>query len=178
MAGRGKRDIGKEQFWRQMIQQWRREGGSVCDFCARHRLAEASFYGWRRTIAERDQLAARQNLSLGRRPVAAGQSNGQPSFVPLHVTHALAPSCAGPNCGRMLCQIKTVRILGCLRPVCRFAENFGDPWRESFPELKLQGLLKGRVTEFLRIWRMMVRRVWLFGRSPSHSVVAIGLTWE
>ncbi len=54
MAGRGKRDVGKERFWRRVLRLWRRSGLSVRDFCAEQGLTEPLFYAWRRVIAERD----------------------------------------------------------------------------------------------------------------------------
>lgn len=69
------RDTGKERFWREMLRRWRRDGGTVREFCAEHGLAEASFYGWRRTIAERDRQAS----------VEPGTGD-LPTFVPLRVT--------------------------------------------------------------------------------------------
>lgn len=47
----------KERFWRGKVRQWRRSGLSVRVFCAEHHLSEPSFYGWRRTLAERDAAA-------------------------------------------------------------------------------------------------------------------------
>ena len=44
----------KERFWRRMVREWRNSGLSVRGFCAAKNLAEANFYAWRRTIAERD----------------------------------------------------------------------------------------------------------------------------
>ena len=67
---RGERDRGKERFWRRMLRRWRDSGRSVRDFCAEHGLSEPSFYGWRRTLDERDREA--------------------PAFVP--VTVACAPA--------------------------------------------------------------------------------------
>ena len=58
MAGRRDRDFGKERFWRRTLRQWRRSGLSVRAFCAEHVLAEASFYAWRRIVAQRDQESA------------------------------------------------------------------------------------------------------------------------
>jgi hypothetical protein len=49
----------KERFWRRMVRDWRNSGLSVRDFCADKDLTEASFYAWRRTIAERDAEAVR-----------------------------------------------------------------------------------------------------------------------
>jgi transposase-like protein len=48
------RDERKEQQWRRWIAQWRSSGLSVAAFCARHGLASASFYAWRRTLQCRD----------------------------------------------------------------------------------------------------------------------------
>jgi len=46
-------DEQKEQQWRRRINQWRSSGMSVRAFCARHRLASASFYNWRRVLERR-----------------------------------------------------------------------------------------------------------------------------
>jgi transposase len=51
------RDTRKEQQWRRWIGQWQQSGLSVRVFCARHQLAEQSFYAWRREIRQRDAAA-------------------------------------------------------------------------------------------------------------------------
>jgi transposase-like protein len=48
-----RRDAAKERYWRRMIRQCRESGLSVRAFCEQHGLAEASFYGWRRTLGQR-----------------------------------------------------------------------------------------------------------------------------
>ena len=48
------RDARKEQQWRQRIERWRASGLSVRAFCARHGLAQPSFYAWRRELQRRD----------------------------------------------------------------------------------------------------------------------------
>jgi transposase len=53
MAPGRARDERKERQWRRRIEQWRASGLSVRDFCARHRLATASFYNWRRVLERR-----------------------------------------------------------------------------------------------------------------------------
>jgi hypothetical protein len=53
MAPGRARDERKEQQWRRRINQWRASGLSVQAFCARHGLATASFYNWRRVLARR-----------------------------------------------------------------------------------------------------------------------------
>jgi hypothetical protein len=53
MAQGKARDGWKEQQWRRRINQWRASGVSVQAFCARHDLAPASFYRWRRALERR-----------------------------------------------------------------------------------------------------------------------------
>jgi hypothetical protein len=87
MAGRGKRDGGKERFWRRTLRQWRRSGLGVRAFCAENGLAEPSFYAWRRIVSQRHQESARVRAKpvrgSGRRAVPA--SDDAPVFVPLRV---------------------------------------------------------------------------------------------
>jgi transposase-like protein len=81
MARRGEGGS-KERFWRGMVARWERtRGQSIRAFCGEHGLSEASFYAWRRTVAERDRLAAREDQL--------------PTFVPLRVAPAAAPASAG-----------------------------------------------------------------------------------
>ena len=47
------RDEQKERQWRRWIRQWQTSGLSVRVFCARHGLATASFYHWRRVLERR-----------------------------------------------------------------------------------------------------------------------------
>ena len=90
MAGRRKRDRGKEKFWRRMLRVWRRSGLSVRAFCAEHGITEASFYAWRRIVAERDQDSARVRAKAERDSVhrAVPASDDAPVFVPLRVIDA------------------------------------------------------------------------------------------
>jgi hypothetical protein len=48
------RNARKEQQWRRWIESWRASGLSVRAFCARHGLAQPSFYAWRRELQRRD----------------------------------------------------------------------------------------------------------------------------
>jgi hypothetical protein len=48
------RDPAKERFWRDHVHRWHVSGLTIRDYCSRHRLSEPSFYGWRRTLAQRD----------------------------------------------------------------------------------------------------------------------------
>src|SRR5579863_7668672 len=77
---RGDRDLGKEQFWRGVLRRWQGSKLTVGQFCAGHGVSVASFYSWRRIIAERDrQVRTPSDLGARDRPV----------FVPLSVTPAL-----------------------------------------------------------------------------------------
>lgn len=51
------RDLGKEQFWRQVLAQHRRSGLTVLQFCAERGLSGATFYGWQRELKKRDAQA-------------------------------------------------------------------------------------------------------------------------
>jgi hypothetical protein len=72
MAPGRTRDEEKERQWRRRIDQWRASGLSVRAFCARHGLATASFYNWRRVLQRR-------------------AADEQPAFVPVHVVAGAAP---------------------------------------------------------------------------------------
>ena len=75
---RGNRNPDKEQFWRNVLEQWRRSGQSIRAFCVDHCLSEPSFHAWRRTIADRD------------RPTPSPTT--EPCFVPIHVACVSATS--------------------------------------------------------------------------------------
>jgi hypothetical protein len=53
MAPGRARDERKERQWRRLISQWQASGLSMRAFCARHGLATASFYNWRRVLERR-----------------------------------------------------------------------------------------------------------------------------
>lgn len=54
MASRAARSAAKERYWREVIDGWRRSGGSVRQWCSQRQISEPSFYCWRRTLSERD----------------------------------------------------------------------------------------------------------------------------
>jgi hypothetical protein len=54
MSGK-RRDPQRERFWRETLAAWHQSDKSVRAFCASRRLSQASFYGWRRTLRERDR---------------------------------------------------------------------------------------------------------------------------
>src|SRR5262245_12109966 len=72
MAPGRARDDQKEQQWQRRIEQWQASGLSVREFCARHGLATANFYNWRRV--------------LGRRGA------DEPAFVPVRVVADAVPT--------------------------------------------------------------------------------------
>jgi hypothetical protein len=49
------RDPRREEFWRNAIAGWKKSGQSIRDYCSERLLSEASFHGWRRELAKRDQ---------------------------------------------------------------------------------------------------------------------------
>jgi transposase len=49
------RDERKEQQWRRWLGAWRASGLSAAAFCARHALAQPSFYARRRTLQQRQR---------------------------------------------------------------------------------------------------------------------------
>ena len=53
MTKRG-RDTEREAFWRLALSEQRASGLSVRAFCRREGLSQASWYAWRRTLAERE----------------------------------------------------------------------------------------------------------------------------
>lgn len=91
MAKRGDRDLGKEKFWRRLLRRWRHSGLGVRAFCAEHGVAEASFFAWRRMIAQRDQELARVQAGRGD-SAETGAANGTPRFVPVRVIEATTPA--------------------------------------------------------------------------------------
>jgi hypothetical protein len=65
-AGRAKWSRDKEQGWREVIEEQRRNGQSVREFCRGRGLKEASFYRWRQVIGRRDAEVVRADTSSAR----------------------------------------------------------------------------------------------------------------
>lgn len=76
----GERDLAKERGWRDLVKRQAASGLSVRAFCQREGLSQASFYGWRRTIGQRDGTQRIQS------PSAQPQLTQSPAFVPIVVT--------------------------------------------------------------------------------------------
>jgi transposase len=71
MAPGRARDERKERQWQRWISQWQTSGLSVRAFCAKHGLADASFYRWRRVLERR--------------------ATEQPAFVPVQIVADTCP---------------------------------------------------------------------------------------
>jgi hypothetical protein len=47
------RQFKPEPFWRDLIDRWKASGQSVAAFCAANRVSQATFYTWRKRLANR-----------------------------------------------------------------------------------------------------------------------------
>jgi transposase len=90
-----RRDAEKERSWRRALQDWRRSGLSVREFCDWQALSEASFYAWRRELGKRDREAASRRENDSRRN---GRAVNAPRFLPVHVVAETAPDSEAPGC--------------------------------------------------------------------------------
>ena len=66
------RDLGKEEYWRRVIERWQRSGLSVAAYCRREDLAACSLHWWRQELKRRD--------------------SENPAFLPVQVADALSAS--------------------------------------------------------------------------------------
>jgi hypothetical protein len=90
MVRRGReRDVGKERFWRDVIQRHKRSGLTISAFCLENDFSESSFHAWRRTIAERD-------LQTKQTPPSVNNRDELPAFVPLRVAPSPHTSTTSP----------------------------------------------------------------------------------
>ena len=98
MTQRGpRRDPAKERLWRRLFQLWHRSDQTIRDFCGQHHVSEASFFAWRRTIAERDRQSVRSRRT-STKPASSthsarqrqGHAKAEPAFVPLRVVHPVS----------------------------------------------------------------------------------------
>jgi hypothetical protein len=65
-----RRNVAKEQVWRQVMARRRRSELSIRAFCEREGLSEPSFYVWRRELARCDRAAVQASSA---------------TFVPVHI---------------------------------------------------------------------------------------------
>ena len=71
LMARGDRDLGKEQFWRGILQEWEQSQKTVREFCVERGLVESRFYGWRRHALASPHL----RVHLSRRNFVARPAN-------------------------------------------------------------------------------------------------------
>ena len=107
MSTTNERRSSKERFWRRMLRQWGSSGLSIRDFCAQRQISEASFYAWRRTIAERDAEAARfvpMHVIPDEKPAAAREAShsGLELLVGAGRVLRVGPGFDGPTLRRLL----------------------------------------------------------------------------
>ena len=96
MASRAARSAAKERYWREVIDGWRRSGGSVRQWCSQRQVSEPSFYFWRQTLAERDasterkqpvrKRSPRKRASAAMIPVEIVSPGSAPQLAPLEIT--------------------------------------------------------------------------------------------
>jgi hypothetical protein len=79
-----KRNAQKEAYWRDVVERQARSGLSVRRFCAEQDISEASFYGWRKKLARRDQEKAVTRVPSSSKPGTTNSAHGE-AFIPLAV---------------------------------------------------------------------------------------------
>lgn len=75
---RSERSAERERFWRSMVDQQRRAGQTVREFCHEKGISKASFYAWQRTLKRRAAEASAAAVS-GVRRTGVGQVRGAAS---------------------------------------------------------------------------------------------------
>jgi hypothetical protein len=78
LAGKGKRDLDKEQFWRKALERFTASGKTRAKFCAEEGLSADLLVYWTKAIHERDTAVAE-------RKTAPSQITPD-TFVPITVT--------------------------------------------------------------------------------------------
>jgi len=59
MARRGSKE--RERYWRGVIRDQKASGRSISAFCREHEVPAASFFSWRRKLADRDRAGELEN---------------------------------------------------------------------------------------------------------------------
>jgi len=65
--------------WRQRIRQQVRSGLAVQDFCRQQKCSPASFYLWKRKLADADNLAANPSQAVLDKQLVQDRSSGHPA---------------------------------------------------------------------------------------------------
>ena len=105
-----RRDLAKEQRWRELVAKHRDSDLSVREFCADAGVAENSFYAWRRELALRDAESADgadasepkklKHVSTQPKRKSSTSSSGATAFVPValsNLPHTAAVEMALPS---------------------------------------------------------------------------------
>ncbi len=82
-----RRNLERWQSWRDVIRRQEQSGLSVAAFCREQQVPPASFFAWRRKLAEVDQNA---NAALGRDADASQEVRAQ--LVPIAISPVLPSS--------------------------------------------------------------------------------------
>jgi hypothetical protein len=103
---------GKAALWRGRFRRFRRSGQTIAEFCAAEGVSTASFYQWRRRLAE---LQRPSHRAASRPPASSHRVASRPSFSSHRATGAgrptsarrgatsrSGPSAATPNGSRLL----------------------------------------------------------------------------
>ncbi len=79
----------KEAYWRSVLRRQRKSGLSVREFCAEEQLSSASFYRWKREIAESDhQAVAGKGRKGARANRIAKREERAAVFIPVRLAGA------------------------------------------------------------------------------------------
>jgi len=79
----------KEAYWRSVLRRQRKSGLSVREFCAEEQLSSASFYRWKRAMAEGDrQTAAGKGRKGARANRIAKREERAAAFIPVRLAGA------------------------------------------------------------------------------------------
>lgn len=122
------RDGVKENFWRKTLREHAASGLGVRAFCRGRGLSEPSFYGWRRTLAQRDRSGTRRRAASSRprfvelRPQRAPRTIAVPAnATPLAVAPSPASSVAATpasSAGEAPLEIAVGNLRLVIRPGC------------------------------------------------------------
>jgi len=85
--GRGN-DVARQEVWRRRLERFAGWAGTAAEFCRREAVTQASFYLWRKRLAQggvRGRTVATDGLRDARRPADDGR-RGCPPFVELSLT--------------------------------------------------------------------------------------------
>ena len=111
-GGRGRRDPKLEARWRRMTAAWERSGQTARGFCRRRRINEHTFYGWRRTLRERD--AERSSPAAAAfAPVDVLPAPGAETPIEVVVGDAVVRVAAGVDAATLRAVLAAVRAAGC-----------------------------------------------------------------